>query len=71
MLPETSFYSKKRWKAIQGGSSAFARRTLQFEEGVQCHSSCGKEKLNKDKALLDKVSAALILQDYLNERENS
>ncbi len=31
----------------------------------------GKKKLNKDKALLDKVSAALILQDYLNERENS
>lgn len=31
----------------------------------------GKRKLSKDKALLDKVSATLILQDYLNERENS
>jgi putative Holliday junction resolvase len=30
----------------------------------------GKKKLNKNKALLDKVSAALILRDYLNEREN-
>ena len=30
----------------------------------------GKKKLNKDKELLDKVSAALILQDYLKSREN-
>jgi len=31
----------------------------------------GKKKHSKDKALLDSVSAALILQDYLNQRENS
>jgi putative Holliday junction resolvase len=31
----------------------------------------GKKKMSKDKALLDKVSAALILQDFLNSRENS
>jgi len=31
----------------------------------------GKKKLNKDKGLVDKVSAAIILQDYLNARENS
>ncbi|MFM7387664.1 MAG: Holliday junction resolvase RuvX [Bacteroidota bacterium] len=31
----------------------------------------GKKRMNKDKELIDKVSAALILQDYLLERENS
>ncbi|MBM3164821.1 MAG: Holliday junction resolvase RuvX [Bacteroidetes bacterium] len=31
----------------------------------------GKKKMSKDKALLDRVSAALILQDYLRVRENS
>jgi len=30
-----------------------------------------KKKLNRDKGLVDKVSAAIILQDYLNARENS
>lgn len=31
----------------------------------------GKKRMNKDKELIDKVSAALILQDYLLVRENS
>lgn len=30
----------------------------------------GKKKHGKDKAVVDKVSAAIILQDYLNERKS-
>jgi putative Holliday junction resolvase len=39
------------------------------QRASQAIHQLGKKKHGKDKGIVDKVSAAIILQDYLNERE--
>lgn len=58
-------------KELKGVSVEFQDERFSSKRASNAIHQMGKRKLNMDKSLVDKVSAAIILQDFLNARENS
>ncbi|MFM7387785.1 MAG: Holliday junction resolvase RuvX, partial [Bacteroidota bacterium] len=58
-------------KEFQGVAVFLQDERYTSKRASQAIHLLGKKRMNMDKELIEKVSAALILQDYLHERENS